>query len=554
MRSRTVSISFLFVALAALVPAMTGCNLDGWELDSYEATAGDDQPDDGGDDGSGGGGGGSTTTQFKGTWVTSYSDDLATSNTSAGQNQYAARMVLNQSGSEITGTGRAFRVFRSGATASDTVDFNISGTVSGDEAILVWTAKGSRRFDGAPGWRVRVASSRLVGFYIEQTSGGQLIRSGHAYWYKASTASINDAWAGAFGDEFAVEGESMRDRTGVVTLSTTAESTLQGAGSYVEIRPADSSLTLEYNVVRGAIDGSQMGFTFGEADLGANEIDWFGFFSGSAICAAYGQFDTTDRIARFGHTTWFRATPAGPSAITHNWVSAFGDARTAEGVDATDYITILSLTAQDGGGVTGTAKVLDQAEDDPQYKNYTVRNGTILGSQAHIELEGSDGTFFWDFRVAGSTMPGSYQFLDGSGNFVAGGSAEFRFLTSASTVGSWVAAYVDTLGVTTQPDSQFTVVSISNQANDGAIIGTGALRIAGEANRRLFNVIGKADNGEITWIWRGTELFGDIVWNLRQSGGVLHGTYSNFNSAGNLETQGYAVFIRASSTAESTTE
>ena len=92
------------------------------------------------------------------------------------------------------------------------------------------------------------------------------------------------------------------------------------------------------------------------------------------------------------------------------------------------------------------------------------------------------------------------------------------------------------------------MVTITTQESNGDLAGIGALRFAGEDSRRLFNLSGEVNRDEIEWVWRGPDLFGDTIWHLRQAGRILFGTYTNLNSADNVETQGHALWISTTET------
>ena len=55
------------------------------------------------------------------------------------------------------------------------------------------------------------------------------------------------------------------------------------------------------------MDTTQVGFTFGGADLTDNEMDWFGFHTQGLIVALYTQFNAADILVQNGHATWRQA-------------------------------------------------------------------------------------------------------------------------------------------------------------------------------------------------------------------------------------------------------
>lgn len=550
----------LAISVVACALCLGGCDGEGLgPLLAKIVSSGDNPPNSGGDNsggggggsggGGGGGGGGSTDTRFTGTWVASYGDDFVTGLANRGAYNYAVRLVLQQDGSALSGTGTMYRVFSQGASASDQVTLRLTGSASGDDATLVMRPNNSGAFLGSPSWYLRLANTRMVGMYTEASTGNALVRAGHTTWSRVATAMIDSAWVGTISDDFAAEGLSRDDRTGAVTLARNADNTLTGQGSFIVQRNGDAAYGQDFNVVRGAVSSSQVGFTFGDLDLASSEMDWFTFFSGNQIVGAYGQFDTAQRLSRSGHATWYRSPDAGPSAVTHVWVSAFEDTVAASGVARSSYLASLTLQAQDGGVVTGRARIRDEGDTTPESLLYTVENSSIVGSRVHVELRHTNGRFVWDLRLAGSVMVGTYQQFASTGRFVSRGAAEWRYSASSNLTGTWAASFYDTYGATDLENTQFALVTISRQETDGALTGVGALRYAGESSRRLFNLTGTAAGEEILWTWRGTDIFGDTVWHLRQAGSLLFGTYTNYNSAGATEATGYAVWSKTTNTA-----
>lgn len=540
------------ILLLALVSLwLTGCDGKGFLLPETSLEAGDRPPGGGGrDDGPGGGGGTPppAARPFAGSWVAAYGDDQVSVDAQSGANQYAVKLVLQQSGQTLSGNGTMFRVLSEGRVASDEVRLRVSGRATGEDATLTLSSVSTGRFENDPFWFLRLASNRIVGMYAETAPTDALVRSGHATWRRVAAADINDTWVAAFSDEIAAQGLDTRDRTAVVTLAEDQDQNLAGQGGFVEQREADVPLELEFDVIQGGRTSREVTFTFGGLDLATNEMDWFSFFNGSLILGAYGQFSEANQLIRLGHGTWRRSPDSGPSAVTHTWVASFGDSTAAEGSQPTDYLAVVSLQAQQGGDVTGNARILDENLRDPAFEEYDVRNATVVGSRLRMELVGATDRLNWDLRLASSVMVGSYHRLDLDDRFLGRGIAEWRFSSANDLVGTWAASFYDTFGDTRPETTHFALVTITAHENDGTLSGVGTLRFAGEQTRRLFNVLGEIDNDDIRWVWRGPDLFGDTVWHLRQAGRFIFGTYTNLDSVGNVETQGNALWIRTAQT------
>jgi hypothetical protein len=201
----------------------------------------------------------------------------------------------------------------------------------------------------------------------------------------------------------------------------------------------------------------------------------------------------------------------------------------------------MALQAQDGGTLTGTATIRDEGRNVSE--SYTVENGTVVGSRIHLELAGSGRRFLWDLRATGSALVGSFQQTNTSGAFISHGAAEWRNAVGTALEGTWAASYADVFG-TTQTNTQFVLLTITRPNSDATLAGNGALRFPGEASRRLFTMEGDSSGTQIRWTWLPTDFFGDTEWRLVRGENRLFGTYTNFDSAGDPEYRGHAVWYR----------
>jgi hypothetical protein len=534
-------------ALLSVMPLfLAACDGEGLKFEDT-TTSGDNPPDQDGDDDGGNTPppSGETDTRFTGSWVASYGDDFTTSRTSRGAFQYAAILRLIHKDTSITGSGYIYRFTRTGSQAWQKYNINVTGTASGTDATLVVKPSLSSAFDANPVWYIRLAGSRIVGMFQETTPSNELIRGGHAVWLKVATGTLEGAWAAAASDAYAVAGTDRLERTASMSISQ-ADSELSGNGTF-DLQRNTAAVPADFSITRGAISAPDIGFSFGELDLGVNSMDWAGFYTGSAIVAAYGEFDGADALLRMGHATWYRAPEPTTSAVTNDWVVSFSDAVTVTGAPGSDYLARMSLRAQDGGVVTGSGTVRVE-NDNTAFENFTVDNGTLIGSLLHLEMHNVTRTLIWDLRLAGTVMVGSYRELNGSGNFVSRGTGEWRPEGTPSLKGTWTTAYLDTYGSANLENTQLALVTISRQESNGALAGTGGLRFAGDTRRRLFNVDGDASGDEIIWTWRSQDLFGITTWHLRQAGNFLYGTYINEDSSGALEYRGNALWIRTNQT------
>jgi hypothetical protein len=547
------------LVLLAAVLAVAGCDGTGMFLSPpfVKSASGGDQPDSNG-------GQQPTPTPTPGTpqslgaWITAYGDDQADSNANYGPLEYAARVALTRNGSALTGTGTVFRVFREGVSPDfagyDTLTIQLSGTISGDDATAtVQSATGGAVYD-TPSWRLRFAGSRMMGMYVSKDISGAVVRSGHALWTRRSTAEIGGSWVTGFRDVLGTTAWPARDRSGAVVLDYNASTNaLGGTGTFVEQPDGDAPISLAFNVTRGEAAPPQVTFTLGDMDLADREMDWYGFYSNGLIVGAYAQFDNDNRLVRNGHAAWYSSPTAGPDAVTATWVTAFTDSMAASGHDRSDYVGSATLQAGENNAVTGVGEWLDEGDGSHAFQSTIIQNGIIVGSHVTMDVRVAAGNeaFSWDLRLAGTVMTGCYQHFNGFGFLISRGSGEWRreVSTRPNLVGGWVSAFFDTVSVGNPERSQLALATVSQQADDGTLTGTGSLWYGNADQRRaVFSLVNASITGkDIVWVWRGTDLFGDTTWRLRQAGDFLFGAYTNLNSAGNLESQGSAMWIRTSS-------
>ncbi len=561
--------NLLILIAVGVVAFGTGCDLDGKVVLDIPLNLGDQVPtvvgDTGGDDGGGGGitpppigGGGGGTEPFDGTWIVSYSDNLAVG---GAIQSYAARVVLAQDGATISGTGQMLRFFQTGAVANDFPAFNlsVSGTVSGDGATLTIASTLNNAFTNIPVWNVRVVGNRLVGIYSEKdTFSGDVQRLGYSIWHRSTGSDFNAEFVSAYMDAGVnVDGvqtltNELASRTGRVTLAQ-GGTALTGGGTLVEQASGPLTSITDFAVTTGELQGVLGGVTFGnlvDQMVGpvAGNIDWILISNGSVMVGAYGEFNAADGLVRLGHAKWRRSPPVQPANINATWVTSFEDTH-ADGVNnEINYLATVTLTAGAGGVATGTAMVLDETDVIPAFVAYAVENGNILGNQVVFDLVGPGGErFSWNCRLAASALVGSYQHTDNGGNFISHGKSEWRTGSSTGLVGTWVASYFDTFTANAVEDrtSQLARVEITSATTGGDLNGTGTLRLASETGPRFFSVTGNVTTTLVQMIWSGGDLFGDTEWNLHKAGNLLFGTYTNFDSGGIIEFQGFAAFERS---------
>ena len=77
------------------------------------------------------------------------------------------------------------------------------------------------------------------------------------------------------------------------------------------------------------------------------------------MASAYGQFDVSDALIRFGHTIWVRAPEQALTAITGAWAGSFRDRTVESPNDPGDFTAVFHLTANDGGCLLYTSDAAD---------------------------------------------------------------------------------------------------------------------------------------------------------------------------------------------------
>jgi hypothetical protein len=542
----------LVLLLVVFVGTLPGCDGEGVFLAVKTAPDGNDVPDDDDDD---------TPpdpipdgTVNLGTWITSYVDDEAKAAASSGLQAYAVVLKLEKDGSSLTGTGTMYRVFEFGTTAADKVSIKASGTITGDDASLSIASATSVALADTPAWRLRFAGNYLVGAYRAVNGSNQQVRNGHAIWRKQTTPNLNGAWVSAYSDAHGTTAMPERSRTAAMVLThNTSTQTLPGTGNLLEQVPGLAPLDLAFNIVRSTVSIPNVGFTMGDLDMAANEVDWYALASNGLVVGAFAQYDLSDRLIRAGSAKWYLAPDSAPNAVNATWATSFCDDTVGTSIDLSCYLATLTLQAGEGNTVTGSGELIDAGLDIRSVQGLTIENGTIVGS--HVTLEARQpitrDVFIWDLRIASSVMAGSYQLRDSAGQFVAAGTAEWRKQRAApSPTGTWAASYYDRIAPEGSPLTQHVLVNVSAQAADGSLSGNGALRFMnGETGRRLFNLVSSSTvANDITWVWRGTDLFGDTTWRLRHTGDFLYGVYENLTAGGNLESMGAAMWVRTSTT------
>jgi len=538
-----------------LAPALAGCDGDGLRFPATQTSA------SGGDEGGGDEQEGEPepvpeTERNLGTWITAYQDDWVDPSALYGVQQYAASVELRRTGTELTGTGTVFRVFSEGPKVHDKLTIKLEGTISGDDATATVTSATGGRVEDSPVWRLRFAGSLMVGMYTSLDVRQDPVRSGHAIWRQRVTGNLDDTWVSGFTDAFGTLSWPARDRTGNLVLDVAEEDdALSGPGNFIEQRDGDATLDIEFNVTRGQPSGPEVTWSLGELTLENNEMDWYGFFTNGVIVGAYAQFDPDEALVRYGHATWYTSPVAVPEDISFTWVTAFTDSTAAATGEPLDYLLSLALSAEVDNAVSGIGEFLSTGGDLEEFRLLNVRDGEMVGARLQMDtVVAATGEYFaWDLRLTGSLLVGSYQHFNGLGGFLGRGSAEWRRDRTSLTdlEGTWVGAYFDTRNDNTSGEiTRMAMVTVVDQAGDGALSGSGALRRGnGETGRRFFDLRDSSVDGEdILWVWRGADLFGDTVWRLRQAGNWLYGIYVNENSVGNLEARGAAAWVQTSRT------
>jgi len=546
----------MFLLLGVVCAGLAGCDGEGLVWSGMSGVNGGDQaPGDSSD-----GGGPVTPAQdkrFAGDWAACFSDDVATSSTATGRIAYVLRMTLTQNVSSVNGTGRVVRVFGQGSTAYDTDPrtFNVTGTASGADLVLTFSSGSTVPFDFSPTWYLRMLGSQaygtqMVGLSVAMDTSGEVARSGIARWYSIGSSTLDGDWVTAFTDSIPLGSANQKDHTGEMTVSRSGQS-IAGAGNLYTQRDNDVLLTQSFSISRSLVTGQELGFSFGGSDLTNLPYDWFAVFDGTHLLSAYAAFGSNQPDATLinaGTATWYRPLVSTPAVLTHAWTAAFQDTSVADPANRRRgaYVAVMNLTGGSGGTVTGTASILNESDTTPAYRTYDVANGSIVGSQARLELRdrSSNAYFSWDFQVISNGLLGSYQYFGNDGAYVSRGTAQWWYQSPASPKGTWAAVYYDTQGETKPAVDQLALVTINTPASDGSLTGFGALRYAGETRRRLFNLTGNVSGSEVTWKWAGTGLYGDTDWHLRQGSNLFVSTYTNRDTSGGVEYRGYAIWFK----------
>lgn len=541
----TMRLANLTVLAMAVTLCVAGCNGHGFDM-GLSISTGDGTTTTTGGDSTGGGTTGGTTasTPFAGTWVASYGDDQA----GDGSKQYAVRIVVSQNATTnaLSGTGTMFRVFRSGTTANDTVPLSLTGTAQGSDAQLIFRSTTTGKFDFNPVWTLRAAGSRLTGIYQETDTNAALVVSGHAVWSELSTGALSDTWASGYTDSFAATGLKTNDTSVAVSLAAGTGSAFTGDGLQVIQRESTTPDELNFSIAGQATGTSQLTFTFDGSDLTSKPMDWWGFYTPSYFVGAYGQFTAANNLNRFGHATWYTAAGITADNVTATWATSFGDSAVSAGAELSDYVMQVTLALQTGATVTGSAVVLNERDTSPEFKAYAVENGTITGNRVKFDLVGGGTRFSWDLNLASPVMVGCYQQFNTSGTFLSRGVAEWRSGSTSSLVGTWTAAYVDTLRVSDSVATQLSRITIATQATSGVMSGSGTLLFPPESSARPISVSGTRSSNAIEWDLTGTGLAGPFTWHLRQVGEIMFGSYTNYTTTDVTEARGHAIWFRSS--------
>lgn len=544
--------------MALLTVLMLGCDSKGLNItinvpvnDGNDNSGGNDQPPDPTDN----------VTNL-GTWVSAYADDTVQNDARGGALQYVASITLRRDGSALYGGGTVYRFYSSGTTARDKLTVVMSGSIAGDDATLkVQSATGASVYD-TPSWRLRFSGSKMTGIYTSLDFSQNIVRSGHATWYRTTSSDTADAltqdWVSSFGD---VSGTTTtwpaRNRTALLAAEYLADDRLlSGEGSFVEQREGDVTQALSFTLSDTTVTMPLVVFTAGGLDMANAPMDWTAYHASGLMVGAYSQFNESNALVRCGRATWRAAVTAPEPADAEGlWVASFTDSAAAATHTRSDYLLALDLTAGADNLLTGSGHLRNEADATADDQTITVANGLVVGSHVTFEFRASPSQdrYAWDLRVTPSMLVGSYQRFDAFDRYISRGSAEWRRQrSSVSLVGTWVAAYVDTVNAPSSLATQLVMVNVSAQNEDGGLVGLGALRYAnGETTRRLFRLSDSsvsATDQDVVWRWSGADLFGDTVWHMRQGTDALYGTYTNYTSSGAFESQGSAVWIRTTTT------
>ena len=539
-----ITLTIGLVAAVALCGA--GCNGHGFDLGLKISTGDGTTSSDGGSSGGGSSGGGTTTssTPFAGIWIASYGDDQS----GDGSKQYAVRISVTQnaSTSALSGTGTMFRVFRSGSSANDTVPLSLTGNAQGNDAQLIFRSTTTGKFDFNPVWTLRAAGSRLTGIYQETDINAALVVSGHAVWNKVTSGSLSDTWASGYSDSYAATGLKTNDTSAAVALAAAADGTVTGDGLQVIQRESTTPDELNFSVAGSATAASQLAFRFDGSDLTSKPMHWWGFYTPALFVGAYEQSTAEDILNRFGHATWYTASGVTADNVTASWVTSFGDSAVSTGAELGDYVMQVTLSLQSDAAVTGSAIVLNERDSAPEFKTYTVENGTITGSRVRFDVVGFGTRFSWDLNLAYPVMTGCYQQFNTSGTFLSRGVAEWRTGSTSSLVGTWTAAYVDTLRLSESVATQLSRITIASQTANGVLSGSGTLQFPPESSARTVAVSGTRASNAIELDLSGTGLAGPFTWHFRQAGEIMFGSYTNYTTTDLTEARGHAIWFRSS--------
>jgi hypothetical protein len=533
---------------------LTGCNGSGIDVKVPDLT--DSPPPNGGGGDNGDGNGGTPgSPRFVGTFITSYTDDF-TSAAASSPSDYTARITLEQTGSEISGSGEMARFFRTGSFNNAQFEFNLSGSAAAgsNDGLITFRNRPNRNdFDRIPVWTMRRAGDRLVGIYGEFNNNNQLVRSGHAVFRREQTASVNGTWVSTGADSFAAESLTRLDRTARIALDNPSGNTVEGSGGFVE-QPLDQVVQARnVTVTEGARQGQRVGLRLGGPEFGENEFQHLGFFSDSVMHTAYGEFRLRQTLRRMGQVTWYRGRTPDAASINGNWVASFSDSRTQGGGIPRSYVTLLQLEVQEGNRIAGTAYVLDESDTtEISFRRADIVEGAIVGgTRLQLTLSQTGASFEWDLRMAQAQMVGTYRRFNPQGDPTSVGNAVFYRTGTPALEGTWTAAFVDRINEVRAPETQLAIVQITAQTGEGGLSGTGRLTYAAEIDdlERVFNVTGSVSQTHpsgpwIQWTWSGSDLAGDTVWNLRQQNNVMVGSYTNYTANGALESRGHAVWYR----------
>ncbi|GMV98909.1 MAG: hypothetical protein AMXMBFR84_00490 [Candidatus Hydrogenedentota bacterium] len=528
-------------------------NDDGGETpDDGSGGGGDDGGDDGDDGGGGSGGGGQVDTRFSGTWIAAYGDDLPAG---LGRRQHVVQLTLSQSNATVTGSGQMARFYNTGPVAFDTNPFllDVNGTVSGSDATLNLSAVSGSPFTFNPQWIVRYGGNTLVGVFAEKDpNNGSLAnggRMGGAQWHRVTSLNPTGDWVASYADAFGGGAFQPRDRTAQLSLTRNPDSTVTGLGSFVEFGTAGGPFPFSFDLVDGGSQLRQVRFTLGNFQPLDGTEDWYTLQTGDVLVGGYSRFNDNDAAVRSGHATWRRSGAVQSNDYVREWVTAFGDTQPT-GDDGSDFLIAFESIVLNGNAVTGSARVWDESESSPAFRSFTIENGTVVGTNLVLDLVFGNRRFSWDMRIANGTLAGSYRRTGINDSFQGRGHAEWGFGSRSNLAGTWAASFFDTYSANLDANqvddraSQLAVMTISSVDGNGAVSGTGFLRLANETTRRNFTITGQVVAEGVEIVWSGADLFGQTLWQTQKAGSRLFGTYTNLNDQNGVEQQGHATFLR----------